>query len=357
MTLFRLLGCSTLVLALLGACAHSRSAAQSFETETHRFEAQAPGVYFVTGTGKLFVQSNALVIVAEHDVIVVDSHVTTQAGRALVESIAQLTPKPISTLINTHYHFDHAHGIEAFPAPVTIVGHEYTVVKLSGDPMSEPTFMNFAAAVEPVIQDLEEKLRAETDAGKRAALEGELQVQRAHRTALGETTPIPPNLSMRERLTLHRGERLIELHFLGRGHTGGDVVVFLPEEKLLFTGDLLLPFPSYMGDGFPLEWIGTLDRLKKLDFETILPGHGAPFSDRGVIERFQRVLEGIQRHGEASRAAGLSVDQAAETLDTAKLYAEYEDDPLALPPKLRRFVIAESLRRVYAELEAAENGN
>ena len=328
---------------------------QIFETDTHRFEAVAPDVYFVTGTGKLFVQSNSLVVVSESDVIVVDSHVTTDAARALVSSIQELTAKPITTLVNTHYHFDHAHGNEAFASPIAIVGHEYTRHKLTGDVMNEPTFVNFAGGVDDVITKLGASLKDETDPKKKAALEAELRVQEAHRIALGETTPIPPNMSIRDKLTLYRGERSIELHFLGRGHTGGDVVVFLPSEKLVFTGDLLLPFPSYMGDGFPIEWIETLDRLKELDFELILPGHGPPFRDREVIDRFQRVLRAVSEHGRKTREAGLSPEQAADALDSASIYAEYEEDPLSdMPPDLVRFVTVEPLRRIYEELKAAE---
>ena len=73
-------------------------------TDTHRFQEIAPGVYFAVGTGTVFVQSNSMVIVNQDDVVVVDSHVTADAARALIDSIASLTDKPIRVLINTHYH-------------------------------------------------------------------------------------------------------------------------------------------------------------------------------------------------------------------------------------------------------------
>ena len=89
------------------------------DTASHRFQELAPGVHFATGAGPVFPLSNALVIVDEADVTVVDSHVTPAAARALIASVATLTPKPITTVINTHYHFDHAHGNHGVSRPAS----------------------------------------------------------------------------------------------------------------------------------------------------------------------------------------------------------------------------------------------
>ena len=74
------------------------------------------------------------------------------------------------------------------------------------------------------------------------------------------------------------------------GHTGGDTVVFLPGERIVCTGDLMGSRLAYMGDAFFDEWVATLDALKKLDFGLVLPGHGVPFSDKGLITAFQSYL-------------------------------------------------------------------
>ena len=88
-------------------------------------------------------------------------------------------------------------------------------------------------------------------------------------------------------MTLYRGGREIQLHFFGRAHTGGDLAVFLPEEKIVFTGDLVLGGISYMGDGYVSEWADTLQRLKKLEFDLVLPGHGPGFRELERIDRVQ----------------------------------------------------------------------
>src|SRR6266478_6428401 len=83
-------------------------------------------------------------------------------------------------------------------------------------------------------------------------------------------------------MVLHRGAREIDLLFLGRGHTGGDTVVYLPKEKIVATGDLMESRLAYMGDAFFDEWVTTLDALKKLDFNVDLPGHGIPVVPHGL---------------------------------------------------------------------------
>ena len=122
-------------------------------------------------------------------------------------------------------------------------------------------------------------------------------------------------MTLSDKLTLYRGGREIQLLFFGRGHTGGDVVVYLPAEKILFAGDLLLESMPYMGDGFPTDWIDTLERLKGLEFDTVVPGHGLPFSDRERIGRLQSLLAQLWEKTGESCDENLSAEQAAEQID------------------------------------------
>jgi glyoxylase-like metal-dependent hydrolase (beta-lactamase superfamily II) len=116
-------------------------------------------------------------------------------------------------------------------------------------------------------------------------------------------------------MTVYRGGREIEILFLGRGHTGGDVVVFLPKERIVFTGDLLLQGPSYMGDAFLDEWSETLDRVKALDFDLIVPGHGEPWSDRAHIDAVQAYMRDTWNQVVALRAKGIPALEAALRID------------------------------------------
>ena len=130
-----------------------------------------------------------------------------------------------------------------------------------------------------------------------------------------EFNPTPPTLTYSTKLTIYRGQREIQLLFLGRGHTQGDTVVFLPKERIVCTGDLMESRLAYMGDGVFDEWITTLDALKKLDFDTVLPGHGVPFHDKGLITAYQGYLKDLMTQVAGLRQQGLTADEAAQKVD------------------------------------------
>ena len=284
-------------------------------TDTHRFQEIAPGVYFAVGTGTVFVQSNSMVIVNQDDVVVVDSHVTADAARALIDSIASLTDKPIRVLINTHYHFDHAHGNQSFPANIQLIGHEFTRHKLLGNVLEEATYRSFTDGVPEQLAELRRQRTAAQSDRAREAITNRLKSMERHHAALGEVRPTPPNITLDRKMTLYHGAREIQILFFGRGHTGGDVVVFLPEEKVVFTGDLLLPFLSYMGDAYADEWDETLDSLRQLDFDIILPGHGGPIRDKKHVGYFQAYLRDFWSQAVAFRDQGVPPETAAERID------------------------------------------
>jgi glyoxylase-like metal-dependent hydrolase (beta-lactamase superfamily II) len=120
---------------------------------------------------------------------------------------------------------------------------------------------------------------------------------------------------MVDRLTLFRGKREIRLLFFGRGHTGGDVVVYLPNERVLMTGDLLLRTVPYMGDCYPKEWVETLNHLKALEFDVILGGHGEPFREREKIYHLQAYLRDFWQQAVQLHRSGVPADEAARRID------------------------------------------
>ena len=166
------------LMALVGA---ESNAQDIIETDSHRFEEVADGVWFVSGTGSIHTMSNAMVLVGEFDTLVVDSHVTPAASRALLDSLPAITDKPVRYLVNSHYHFDHAHGNQSFPPGVEIIGHEFTRAKLNGDignVLEENTFKSFSDGVPTMVADLEQRAAAETDPSRKAALQEQHRVQR-----------------------------------------------------------------------------------------------------------------------------------------------------------------------------------
>ena len=315
MRLFQCVSAAALPLLLALSTAQAQTPQETIETPTHNFLKLADGVYQAVGTGSIHVMSNALVLVGDDDVLVVDSHVTPAAARALLTAIKTLSDKPVRHLINSHYHFDHAHGNQAFPEGIDIIGHEYTREKLLGNVLEENTYRSFSSAVPGQIADLKALAAQEDDPKLKAEFEEQLHVQEDYLEALGEIVPTPPNMTLDKKMTLYQGDREIQLHFFGRAHTGGDVVVFLPKERLVFTGDLIYTTLSYMGDGFVGEWPDTLEGLKALDFDIMLPGHGGPVQGKDRIDYFQAFLRDLWQRVGALKRQELSVQQTAERVD------------------------------------------
>ena len=286
----------------------------SYTTNTHHFEEVAPGVFFVTYTVQGFFNSNSMVIVGDTDVIVVDSHITPAAGRELIAGIGKITSLPISVLVNTHFHYDHAHGNQVFEN-ARIIGHEFTRLKMAGRPLQERTFTDYLGRISAGIEQAQTQLTATEDAEEKQGIETRLAAMQAHLATVEETAPVAPNITLNERITLYRGEREIQLVFCGRAHTGGDVVVYLPNERLVFTGDMMLGGPSWLGDGHVDEWPETLENLKALDFDLILPGHGPPFTDRALIDHVQDFYRELWAQTKELHKRGKTVAEAAQAVD------------------------------------------
>jgi glyoxylase-like metal-dependent hydrolase (beta-lactamase superfamily II) len=294
-----------------------------------RFEQIAPGVHFATGTGAMTTMSNSMVIVNSDHLMLVDTSVTPAAARALVSQVRdEISKLPIRYVFNSHYHFDHAHGNQIFGDEVEIIGHEYIRKMHLTEVLKQRTNRSFTANLPNQIAALKERIAKTTEAKERAQLEANLGVTEAHHKAVQETVVKPPNVTFTDVMTLHKGGREVQVHFLGRGHTGGDTMVFLPAERIVFTGDFFEGRPdagvlSYFGDAYIDEWPASLERLKALEFDIIVPGHGAPLKDRQQITDFQNYIRDFWRQAAALRAQGLTAEQAVDKIDMSKFTSRY----------------------------------
>jgi glyoxylase-like metal-dependent hydrolase (beta-lactamase superfamily II) len=308
-----------ITLALAGVQSQRPPAGIAHQGNAFRFNKVAEGVYHAIGTGTLAVVGNSAVIVNDDDVIVVDDHVSPAAAWVLLEEIKTITNKPVRTVINTHFHFDHAHGNQIFGKDVAIIGHEFTrEMLLSGKGVQMPLYRNYVTGLPAQIETLKQRTAMETDAARKAALQTQLQATENNAASQAELKPTPPNVTLRTAMTLYRGAREIQIRFLGRAHTAGDVVVFLPRERIVITGDLLTAALSNMSDAFVDEWVATLDEVKKLDFVTVLPGHGEAYTDRAKIDYFQAYLRDVWTEVSRLKQQGVSAEDAANRANLTK---------------------------------------
>ena len=297
-----------------------------------KFNKVRESIYHAVGTGSLAVVGNSSFIVNDNDVIVVDDHVSPAAAWVLLEEIKEVTNKPVTTVINTHFHFDHAHGNQIFAPNVQIIGHEFTRRMLLSNSIGMPLYQNYVTGLPGQIDGLRKRIASEADAAAKAKLQTQLQVAENNLASQKELKPTPPNVTLATQMTLYRGSREIQIRFLGRGHTAGDVVVFLPNEKVVMTGDFLTSGLSNMSDSYPEEWVTSLDALKKLDFDTVLPGHGDAFTDKTKIDYFQAYLRDVWSEVSRLKKEGVSADEAAKRADLTKHKDHFPIQGPGVPP-------------------------
>jgi cyclase len=297
-----------------------------------KFNKVREGIYHAVGTGSLAVVGNSSFIVNDNDVVVVDDHVSPAAAWVLLEEIKEVTNKPVTTVINTHFHFDHAHGNQIFAPNVQIIGHEFTRRMLLSNSIGMPLYQNYVTGLPGQIDGLKKRIASEADAAAKAKLQTQLQVAENNLASQKELKPTPPNVTLATQMTLYRGSREIQIRFLGRGHTAGDVVVFLPNEKVVMTGDFLTSGLSNMSDSYPEEWVTSLDALKKLDFDTVLPGHGDAFTDKTKIDYFQAYLRDVWSEVSRLKKEGVSAEEAAKRADLTKHKDHFPIQGPGVPP-------------------------
>jgi len=307
-----------------GAQAQGRTpAGTGHQGDAFRFNKVADGVYHVVGTGALTVVGNGAVIVNDDDVVIVDDHVSPAAAWVLLEEVKRLTPKPVRYVINTHFHYDHSSGNQIFGTGVDIIGHEFTRRKLTGDVLEKGMFADLLKGLPKQLDDLKARAASEADAAAKQRLQQQVGVQMAFASSLKDLKVTPPNVTLVDRMTLFRGDREIRLLYLGYGHTGGDVVVYLPKEKVLCTGDLLVHDVANLIDGYVNEWPDALEKLKPIDFVDVIPGHGEPFKGKERVDWFQAYLRDLWKQGTALHDANVPAADAAKRIDMTAHKAHY----------------------------------
>lgn len=301
------------IVALVSSDANS----QVVTGKAYKFEKVADGVYYATATGSMVTGSNIPVIVGDRDVMVVDTGTTPAAARAFVEDLRVITNKPVRYVVNTHFHYDHTDGNQVYAGKADIIAHEYVKYAIQNLNVlqREPFKTSQLTNVPNRIENLKKQIGDEKDAERKNTLQRQLAVAQQGWEELKEIKPTPPNVTYSTKKVLNLGGREVQLLFLGRGHTNGDTFVYLPKEKIVCTGDMMESVLAYMGDAQFDEWVATLEALKKLDFNTDLPGHGVPFKDKGLINAFQSYLTDLLKQVTALRKQGLSAEETAQKVD------------------------------------------
>ncbi len=249
---------------------------------------------------KRVVTANNLIVVTTDGVLVAEGQGTVENVTRLVADIAAITPQPIKYVVVGSEHGDHTGGDSAFPAGVTFISHPFS----------------------------------------KANLERQSQGRRP-----GQPPTVVPTETVDSTRDLRLGATDIRILFLGRAHTGGDLEVYLPREKILFMSEVFLNriFPS-MANGYPTEWVATLRKAEQIDAATVIPAHGfldSPEILKEEMRNYRMAIERIMSEGKRLHDAKVPVEEAPARADFGP-YANWtrETDNAA-----------GALKRVYMELD------
>lgn len=270
-----------------------------------RVQELAAGVYSyeqLRSAGEEKFTTVSLFVVTSEGVLVADGQGSVEETRRLVDEIAAVTDQPIRHVVVCSDHGDHTAGNSAFPGDATFYAH--------------PT----SAAV--------------LEAG----------ASRPNRRPDAPPVVVPTEL-VEDRRVLRLGDKEVHLMFLGRAHTGGDLVVYLPVEKVLFMSEAYLNriFPA-MRSAYPSEWVAMIERAQAMDVDVYVPGHGfveSPAILEEELETYRQALEQVVAEARRLHDAGLDVEAAVEQARFGDL------ETWTLHDGQR----ATAIRRVYLELD------
>ena len=277
---------------------------------------------------------NVTVIEQKDGLVLVDAGGSPGAGRRIVQMVRSLSSKPVKAVIISQWHGDKPQGLteilKAWPEARTIS------TAATQTHLSDPATMNTPAAPDAdknakfqkmvagyVAYMRDARTKATTDR-ERQGYDAEIRMLQQYALDMDGALTIATRESFAERLVLPDARTPVEALFLGRANTDGDAVVWLPKQKIVVAGEIvILPFP-YGFESYPKDWIATLAKLRALPFRTLIPGHGMPQKDRGQIDRIAAALKDVRAQVAPLAAQGLSLADVRARVtfdDQAKIFA------------------------------------
>ena len=247
-------------------------------------------------------------LVARDGGLVVDTFWDLPHTRAMIDLYASVLPARARRVVNTHHNGDHCWGNQLFEG-AEIIGHRLCAAGMKKEnPATMQAVRALADSEDPGLADF------------------------ARRLAPWDFTGIelrPPTTLIEQRLDLDLGGIPVELRYLGPAHTQGDVIVHLPEQRVVFTGDLLFRLCTPIGwEGTFANWKAALDAIMALEPEVVVPGHGPLCGVEGPRE-MRDYLDYVERESKAAFARGLSAIEAAKRIDLGPYAGWTEPERLA----------------------------
>ncbi|MBD0373182.1 MAG: MBL fold metallo-hydrolase [Pyrinomonadaceae bacterium] len=330
--------------------------------DVERFDVQklGEGVYAVIRReppGLMF-DANNVFIINERNVIVVDSNFSLASTKEVLAALRKLTDKPVRYVINTHWHDDHITGNqiyrEAFPN-VEFIGQESAVADIAG--MGEKNRKGLQANTPKLIKLFREQVEKKKNlAGQdlteeeRASYLKDAGLLERYLESIPILQIIAPTLTVKDKLTLRRSTRTVEIIHLGRGHTPADLVVYLPQEGILVAGDLVVhPVPLVGSTSLPADYAATLRKLLELKPKVIVPGHGIVMQEDSYVRQMIRLLDSINTQAKAAARRGETLEQARKSVQLEEFRREFAGESQLKSFIFQTYVVTPGVAAAYRQ--------
>jgi glyoxylase-like metal-dependent hydrolase (beta-lactamase superfamily II) len=292
--------------------------ADSVATKTRTVTRLADGIWTIRhpDAPDTFPQGNTVVVIGERGVLVVDACLLPSSAREDIAEIRRLIGKPdrpVTWVVNTHWHFDHTIGnaeyLAAFPT-VQIVATRHTQKAIADwNPGAMARYPSRGDRFRKILESGKNPDGRPLTEGERKDYERSIAGLAPVVAEFSKARQVVPNVAFERELRIDLGNRPVEIRFLGRGNTGGDAIVYLPNEKILATGDLLVHPVPYLFGGFPVDHPRTLRAMAELDAATIVPGHGEVLRDKSYIFQVAEFLEASNAVMEKEVNSGKTIEE------------------------------------------------
>ena len=270
------------------------------------------------------VMTNTTIVIGDQGVLVFDAAGFALQGERLLRKVAELTDKPVTHIAISHWHGDHSLGdykvLERFPA-AQVIAHDFTARYIASPNVDKP---------EPRDSKAEGEYRARVEKALATGVRSDgtpvTPTMRAfyvellehfdfvsEEIARGAVTR--PTETMSDRLVIDLGGKTVELRHIAPGNTKGDMFLWLPAEKILATGDIVVRPTPYGFFSYPKSWAGVLRELKTFDATFIVPGHGDVMTDTSYLDLLAETMDLVAKQVDALAKEGKSLDDVRAAMD------------------------------------------
>ena len=307
-------------------------------------------------------EGNAVFVVTDQGVVLFDAGGSPLMGESIVAKVRSVTNKPITHVVISHWHGDHMRGLQsiqkAFPQ-VQIFAHSYSrdfIISTQDRWLKRRVNMvpsirkgitaafnnNLDLSGRPLIK--EEKMWLQTGQSILDQLDAENN----------RTVYVIPTATFSEQLTLYLGGREIQFLHLGNAHTAGDLIMWLPQQKIVATGDIVTAPIPLMPSPYTNEYVSVLDRIKSLGFKTLVPGHGQVQHDAEYIDLLSDTITIVSKQMKALVAQGLNEKDATSKIDYSSVESRFTHGDAFLKNRFQDYVSSGSLAHTAFLVESGE---